>query len=169
MISPTRAMIRLQVTIPGESLRKKLATLVPRTKSTPSKRLANNTRATELPLVDTSHSDVGVALPPPFPKTMGRKNTPQMTRAPPSRLRTAPKRADRPGECIATLSFWLLRPAYSFGSPKRELFMRLPWLGSRASIRKIWEQEQMSSVPSLQREAQHEEGCGILQLRAEIN
>jgi hypothetical protein len=29
----------------------------------------------------------------------------------------------------------------------------------------MWEQEQMSSVPSLERKAQHDEGCGSLPLQ----
>src|SRR6266702_89510 len=49
--------------------RKKLAALVTRTRSTDSKRKANNIRATGEPLFATSHSDVGVKLPPPLPKT----------------------------------------------------------------------------------------------------
>jgi len=79
MISPVIAAIRLQVTIFGVSLRKKLATLVTKTKSTDSKRRTRSTRPTRTagaPVFATVHSDVGVKLPPPLPKTMGRKNTP---------------------------------------------------------------------------------------------
>jgi hypothetical protein len=60
MVSTVIAAMRLQMTIPDESSRKKLAALVPRTKSTDSKRRANNTRATGVPLFATVHSDVGV-------------------------------------------------------------------------------------------------------------
>src|SRR5437870_3598634 len=103
-----------------------------------------NTTPARLKAFATVHSDVGSRLPPPCPKTIGRKNTPKMTRAPPRRLRIAPMRADSRCARIEQLSFLFLRHECSLGLPTGERFIRLPWFGSGESISKVRWQEQMS-------------------------
>src|SRR5260221_7038078 len=57
-----------------------------------------------------------------------------MTRAPPRRLRMAPMREDSRSDCIERLSFLFLLYECFLELPTGERCIRLPWLGSVASI-----------------------------------
>src|SRR6266702_3321993 len=83
-----------------------------------------------------------------------------MTRAPPRRLRIAPRRGDVRCDFIETLSFLFVRHPCSLGLPKGERHQTpVVWLWRKYSIKSP--EVEMSCVPFLRRETQHEEGDAI--------